>query len=108
MLVLNVPFVNIIVPLLTENALPSVQVPPTPLNVGAPIATLLVVIVFDVVALKVVPKLDAQELTVPDENDILPEIVIDEEDSANATTPRETVKSRQANAPVQVTVYVPT
>jgi hypothetical protein len=78
------------------------------LNVGAPIETLLVVIVFDVVALKVTPKLGAQELTVPDENDILPEIVIDEEVSANATTPKETVKSRQAIAPVQVTVYVAT
>ena len=105
---LNVPFVNVSVPLFTENALPSVQVPPTPLNVGAPIATLLVVIVCDVVALKVGIKLDDQVPTVPDESDKLPEIAIVELPlTVNVTTPRETVKSRQARAPVQVTVYVP-
>ena len=106
---LNVPFVNVSVPLFTAKALTSVQVPPTPSNVGAPIGSLLVDTDFDVVALKVGIKLDDQVPTVPDESDKLPEIVIVwlPEEGVNVTNPRETVKSRQVRGPVTVTVYVP-
>jgi hypothetical protein len=102
--VLNVPFVNVSVPLATK-ALLRVQVPPTPLNVGGPIDSPLVDIVFDVVALKVGAKLDDQVPTVPEKSAKLPEIAIVELPlTVNVTTPRETVKSRQASAPVTVTV----
>ena len=105
---LNVPFDNINVPEFTK-ALLRVQVPPTPSNVGPAIDSPLVDIVFDVVALKVGAKLDDQVPTVPEESAKLPEIAIVELPlTVNVTTPAETVKSLQANAPVQVTVYVPT
>lgn len=106
---LNVPFVNVIATPVAAKALLRVQVPPTPLNVGGPIDSLLVDIVFDVVALKVGAKLDDQVPTVPEESDKLPEIVIAwlPEEGVNDTNPRETVKSRQVRGPVTVTVYVP-
>jgi hypothetical protein len=88
------------------NALPKLHPPPTRLNVIAPfITTPLVVIVLLDKELNVIPPLLFQ---------IVPAISVMEPDTvsegvvpvANVTVPAETVISRQARAPVIVTVYV--
>ena len=86
--------------------LPSVHSPPTPLNtIGALVrATALVVIVFPVVvALKVIVPLEVH--TVPASSDIEPRTFsVGDVPVANVTVPADTVMSRQAKAPVMVTV----
>jgi hypothetical protein len=105
--------IAIVAEVLVEKALPNVQPPPTPLNVIDPvekapvIAVPLVVIVFPVVvALNVTGPVALQ--TVPAISDIEPLMAnVGDVPVANVTVPADTVISRQVNAPVQVTVYVP-
>ena len=103
-----VPFVNVVVSVTPVfNALPKLQLPPTPLNVIAPfIVTPLVVIVLAVVAVNVIVPVLLQ--TVPAIVDQLPETVsVGVVPVANVTTPADTVIFAHASAPVIVTVYVP-
>jgi hypothetical protein len=85
----------------------STHVPPTPLNViGQFIDVPLVAMVRDVVEVNVVVPVLLH--TVPVDRDILPATLsVGVVPSANVTVPAETVKLRQASAPVMVTVKVP-
>ena len=89
-------------------ALPSVQYPPTPLNVTAPdnVVPLVVTVLPVVVALNVTVPVELQ--TVPAISDIEPLIAsVGVVPVANVTAPKDTVISKQVSAPVMVTVYVP-
>ena len=105
----NVPLVNVVV-LVADvvNALPNVHAPPDPLNVTAPLKTtpLVVTVLPVVVALNVVVPVLFH--TVPATSDILPDTAsVGAEPVAKVTVPADTVISKQVNAPVFVTVYVP-
>ena len=102
-----VPAVNVVVRVApVVSALPKLQLPPTPLNVMAPLmVTPLVVIVRLVVELNVIVPVLLQ--TVPAIKLIPPEIAsVGVVPVANVTVPADTVILKQANAPVIVTVYV--
>jgi len=91
--------------LVVVNALPSVHPPPAPLNVTAPeIVTPLVVIVLPVVVDEnVIAPVEFH--TVPANKDIEPRTSsVGVVPVANVTVPADTVISRQAKAPVMVTV----
>ena len=121
LLELNIPVVNVKLPKFNEpfvsvtvlvadvvKALPNVHAPATPLNVTEPPkATPLVVTVLPVVvALNVVVPVLFH--TVPASSDILPDTAsVGAEPVAKVTVPADTVISKQVNAPVIVTVYVP-
>jgi hypothetical protein len=100
----NEPAVRIVV-LVTPNinALPNVHSPPAPFNVKLQLMVIpLVLIVLPVVvALKV--KVPVADQTVAAVNDILPDTVIVPV-LVKVTVPADTVMSKQANAPVNVTV----
>lgn len=88
-----------------DNALPNVQPPPTPLKSIAPeIVTPLVVTVLPVdVELNVIVPVLLH--TVPANSDMEPRMFnVGDVPVANVTVPADTVMSRQAKAPVMVTV----
>jgi hypothetical protein len=89
---------------LIVNALPKVHAPPTPLKNADPSETLLVVTVLPVVVDENV--IVAVELhTVPATSDMEPRTFnVGDVPVANVTVPADTVMSRQAKAPVMVTV----
>jgi hypothetical protein len=105
-LISNVPLVTVAVcDAANVSAVRSCHVPPTPLNIMvAEIVTAFVVMVFAVVALKVIVPVALQ--IVPVTRDMLPEIA-NVPVLVNVTVPAETVISRHVSAPVIVTVYVP-
>ena len=105
-LISNVPLVTVVVRnAFNVSASRSCHVPPTPLNIMvAEIVTAFVVMVFAVVALKVMVPVALQ--IVPAMRDMLPKIA-SVPVLVNVTVPAETVISRHVSAPVIVTVYVP-
>ena len=89
----------------TVKALPSVQPPPTPLNVTAPesVTPLVVTVLPVLVDVNVIAPVELH--TVPASKDIDPRTSsVGDVPVANVTVPAETVMSRQAKAPVMVTV----
>jgi hypothetical protein len=103
----NVPAVKIKIEVETLNALPRVQPPPTPLkviNASGAMATPFVVIVRPVdVDVNVI--LPVELHTVPANSDMEPRTFsVGDVPVANVTVPADTVMSRQAKAPVIVTV----
>jgi hypothetical protein len=104
--VLKVPLVTVTLPE-QDNALPRVQPPPTPLKTTETKSEVpLVVIVFPVVVeLKVIVFVPELDQTVPAKRVIDPAIFIVGPDTlVKVTVPADTVRLRQANAPVKLTV----
>jgi hypothetical protein len=85
------------------NALPNVQTPPTPLHVTLPfiVVPFVVKVREDAVAVKLRVPVALQTVPATKDNDPL---IINVPVLVNVTVPAETVRSRQVNVPVNVTV----